>query len=127
MLTNQHDRPLLGIVGPCASGKTTLTANLNSVGIEARHIAQEHSYVAEMWLRITNPRFLVFLDVSYAVSMARRHLDWTQADLEEQQHRLRHARQHADLYIQTDALSPEEIFQQVLGFLEKVRQHPGTG
>src|SRR5512146_8701 len=93
------ERPLLGIVGPCASGKTTLIARLKLAGIEARHIAQEHSYVADMWQRITNPRWLVFLDVSYQASLARRHLDWSEADFAEQQHRLRHARLHADLYI----------------------------
>jgi len=125
MSTNLDNRPLLGVVGPCASGKTTLVANLKKVGIEARHIAQEHSYVAEMWRKITNPRILVFLDVSYPVTLARRHLDWTQSDLDEQQHRLRHARRNADLYIQTDTLTPEEVFQRVLEFLQDPGSLPG--
>ena len=121
MSTTQSKRPLLGIVGPCASGKTTLIARLKLDGIEARHIAQEHSYVPDMWQRISNPIWLIFLDVSYPVTIRRRKLDWTVADLQEQQHRLRHARQHADLYIHTDAYSPEEIYLQVVRFLETVR------
>jgi hypothetical protein len=109
---------LIGVVGPCASGKSTLIANLKPYGIVARHIAQEHSYVADMWQRITNPDLLIYLDVSYSLSKARRSLDWSNKDYEEQQYRLRHARQHADFYICTDPFRPEEVLQYVLSFLE---------
>ena len=120
MSTRLSNRPLLGVVGPCASGKTTLIARLKLAGIEARHIAQEHSYVADMWQRISNPIWLVYLDVSYPVTLARRKLDWSEADLQEQQYRLRHARQHADLYIHTDTYTPEEVYNQVIHFLETI-------
>ncbi len=83
-----------------------------------RHIAQEHSYVQDMWQRLSRPNWLVFLDVSYAVTLDRKQLDWSDADFLEQQHRLRHARQHADLYIHTDPYTPEEVYQQVVQFLE---------
>ncbi|MDD5369601.1 MAG: hypothetical protein PHQ40_10975 [Anaerolineaceae bacterium] len=118
MLANQDNR-VIGVVGPCASGKSTLIANLKKSGILARHIAQEHSYVADMWQRISHPDVLIFLDVSYSLSKERRSLDWSPADYSEQQHRLRHARQHADLYIDTDPLCPEEVIQTVLWFLNK--------
>jgi thymidylate kinase len=116
----------VGIVGPCAAGKTTLIAGLkaNDYSLEhiawAKHIAQEHSYVPDMWKRLTNPDILIFLDVSYLVSKKRRALDWSQKEFEEQLHRLRHARQNADFYINTDDLKPQEVLEQVLGFIVSV-------
>ena len=105
---------LVGVVGPCAAGKTTLIAGLKSMGISARHIAQEHSYVPDMWLRLTHPNFLVYLDVSYEVSRMRRKLDWSESDYLEQCRRLAHARRFADLYIDTDPLSPAAVLAAVL-------------
>ena len=110
---------LIGVVGPCASGKSTLIAGLKERGFHIRHIAQEHSYVQDMWQRITNPDLLIFLDVSYPISCARRKLDWTEADWREQQRRLSHARQHADFYLDTDGLDIREVLEAVLQFLEK--------
>ncbi len=113
-------RETVGVVGPCAAGKSTLVKRLREAGYRARHIAQEHSFSPSMWQRLsTAPDILIFLDVSYPVSAARRpDSRWRQADYEEQQRRLAHARRHADLYIQTDALTPEEVFRQVREFLE---------
>ncbi len=88
-------------------------------GYSVRQIAQEHSYVADMWQRLTNPDLLCFLDVSYEESLRRRKLNWTQADYDEQQRRLRHARTHADLYIQTDSLTADEALASVLAFLDE--------
>lgn len=107
----------IGVVGPCASGKSTLIAGLNMANIEFRHIAQEHSYVPTMWKRLTNPDLLIFLDASYAVTCRRRNLNWTDAEYAEQHRRLSHARQYADLYIMTDNLSPEDVRTRVLDFL----------
>jgi len=109
----------VGLVGPCTAGKSTLSKMLLSAGINVRHIAQEHSYVPYMWQRITNPDVLVYLDVSYAVSLQRRKFSWTIEEYEEQLHRLQHAREHAQLYILTDPLSPQEIFDRTIGFLEE--------
>lgn len=109
----------LGVVGPCASGKSTLIASLNKCGYNVRHIAQEHSYVPTMWRRITNPDVLIFLDVSFELSKQRRNLNWTEAEYAEQHHRLRDARQHADLYVDTNNLTPEQVIKRVLDFLEK--------
>ena len=110
-------RSLIGIVGPCGSGKTTLTDGLNSLGFSTRHIAQEHSYVKDMWKRITNPDLLVFLDVSYGVSQQRRPMNWNEVDFNEQQLRLSHAREHADFYLETDNLNIEEVLERVLSFI----------
>jgi cytidylate kinase len=112
---------LIGVVGPCGSGKTTLTDALDSQGYATRHIAQEHSYVKDMWKRITNPDMLIFLQASFAVTKQRRStmIHWTQAAFDEQQRRLEHALEHADLVLDTDNLSINEVREQVLAFIEK--------
>jgi cytidylate kinase len=119
-MNNQKDKPpgtsqpLIGVVGPCASGKSTLIAGLTKLGYHTRHIAQEHSYVKDMWLRLTNPDVLVFLDASYTTTIQRRQLDWSEANWQEQQHRLRHARENADIYVETDKLSAEQVLERVV-------------
>jgi len=112
---------LIGIVGPCGAGKSTLADALDSSGIATRHIAQEHSYVKDMWKRITNPDVLIFLQASFLVTKQRRSkmIHWTEADYNEQQRRLSHAREHADLLIDTDNLSISEVLERVLAFVEK--------
>ncbi|MBN2386108.1 MAG: hypothetical protein JXB85_03755 [Anaerolineales bacterium] len=109
---------VVGVVGPCTAGKSTLIKGLKQHGYDVRHIAQEHSYVPDMWQRLTNPDLLIFLDVSHPVSRTRRRLDWDAEDWQEQQRRLSHARQHADLYLDTDPLEREAVLAQVLAFLE---------
>ncbi len=108
----------IGIVGPCGAGKTTLATGLRQQGYDARVIAQEHSYVPDMWQRLTKPDVLIFLQASWTVTSARRCLNWTESEWLEQQHRLRHACQHANLYLDTDALTIEEVRRSVLDFLE---------
>ncbi|MBT3314448.1 MAG: hypothetical protein HN390_07515 [Anaerolineae bacterium] len=113
-------KPLIGVVGPCSSGKSTLVAGLKKRGVSVRQIAQEHSYVKDMWQRLSDPELLVFLNVSYPIAQERRKLSWTAGEYEKQTHRLRHARQHADLYLDTDKLTPEEILKKVLSFIVEV-------
>jgi RNase adaptor protein for sRNA GlmZ degradation len=112
-------RLLIGVVGPCGSGKSTLVSALEQRGYACRHIAQEHSYVKDMWKRITSPDLLIFLQASFPVSTARRMLSWRREDYDEQQLRLSHAGQHADLVIDTDFLTPTEVLQAVLTFLKE--------
>jgi deoxyadenosine/deoxycytidine kinase len=113
---------LIGVVGPCAAGKTTLINGLKRHDIEARHIAQEHSYVADMWQRLTHPDILVYLDVSYPVTLERRKMDWNEREYREQIDRLEHARRNANLYIHTDPLTPEQVLEQVLTFVGQLNQ-----
>jgi deoxyadenosine/deoxycytidine kinase len=110
--------PLVGVVGPCGSGKSTLIAGLEQHGYTCRHIAQEHSYVPSMWQKIAKPDVLIFLDASFPVSTARRKLTWQKVDHEEQYRRLHHARLHAQIVIETDHLTPGQVLQQVLDFLK---------
>ena len=111
-------KPKVGVVGPCAAGKSTLVAGLEQHGYGGKHIAQEHSYVQDMWQRISNPDVLVYLDVSYPLTIQRRRLDWTEDEYLEEIRRLRHARQHADLYLHTDMFTAQEVLFEVLTLLE---------
>jgi cytidylate kinase len=124
---NEKEEPdrkrfLIGVVGPCGSGKSTLIAGLEREGLGCRHIAQEHSYVPYMWQRITNPDLLIYLNSSFEVSTQRRKLNWAEADYKEQLRRLEHARQHADLVIETDTLSSAEVLASALGFIKSKLQ-----
>jgi len=113
------NRPLIGVVGHCGSGKTTLIVGLEKRGYTCRHIAQEHSYVQTMWQIITKPDVLVYLHASFPVSTARRKLDWREKDHEEQSRRLSHAREHAHIIIDTDELTSEQVLQKVLDYLKE--------
>ncbi|MFZ5883448.1 MAG: hypothetical protein ACOYYI_06710 [Chloroflexota bacterium] len=112
-------RPLIGVVGPCGSGKSTLIAGLEQHGYVCRHIAQEHSYVPSMWQVIAKPDILIYLHASYPVSTARRRLDWQPKDYEEQLRRLAHARTHAQIVIDTDNLTPKQVLQTALNALNE--------
>jgi|SRR5688572_8059685 thymidylate kinase len=111
-------RLLIGVVGPCGSGKSTLIEGLKQYDYSCSDIAQEHSYVQAMWQKIAKPDLLIFLDASFSVSTARRRFNWQKQDHEEQYRRLAHARKHANLVINTDHLTPEQVLQKVLDFLQ---------
>lgn len=104
----------LAIVGPCASGKSSLAQGLEAYGIRARQVVQEHSYVPEMWQVIAKPDFLVYLETSFDICNLRKSLNWQVRDYDEQLRRLAHAREHCDLLIQTDDLSESAVLEEVL-------------
>jgi len=114
---NKSHSAVIGVVGVCGSGKSTLVSALRAHGLELRHIAQEHSYVPTMWERMVSPDVLIFLDCSYPETIRRRNLDWTEREYLEQHHRLRHARANASLYLFTDTMTPQGVSETVLNFL----------
>lgn len=116
----KHDPPLIGIVGVCASGKSTLINELQRLGYSCRHIAQEHSYVPNMWQRLTNPDVLVYLSASYEITLARRNLNWTPHEYQVQLDRLIHAHQNAHIIINTDPLSENEVAQTVKDQIDRL-------
>jgi len=111
-------RPVIGVVGPCGSGKSTLIEGLERYGYSCRHIAQEHSYVPAMWQIISRPDVLIYLHASFPVSTVRRKLNWREKDYQEQLRRLSHAHRHAQIIIDTDDLTPAQILELVLDFLK---------
>jgi deoxyadenosine/deoxycytidine kinase len=117
-MSNRNRRPVVGVVGACGSGKSTLIAGLEAHGYACRHIAQEHSYVPAMWQRIAKPDVLIYLNVSFDNSTSRRRLNWQVQDYEEQLRRLAHAREHADHLNETDHLTPEQVLRQALDYLQ---------
>ncbi len=112
----------IAVVGPCSCGKSTLTRALKAAGYNARHPAQEHSYVPNMWQRITQPDVLIYLDVDYPNARLRRpHIDGGPQRLAEQHHKLRHARQECDFYLDTSGLSVVEVETAVFNFLNSLQ------
>jgi len=117
-LNPHRNHPEIAIVGPCASGKSTLATALQEQGYHARQIAQEHSYVQEMWQILTKPDILIYLDASYETCTLRKHLDWLPSEFHEQERRLKHAREHCDIYLMTDDESPGSVLASALSALE---------
>ncbi len=117
-MSKGREFPIIGIVGVCGSGKTTLISRLNEEGIPCRHIAQEHSYVQSMWQQLVDPDFLIYLEVSYESTVTRKKLNWTLSEFEEQRRRVQHARDHADLLLDTDLLTIDQEVEMVLSGLK---------
>ena len=110
-------KPKIAVVGPCGSGKSTVVKILQAEGYHIKAVGQEHSYVADMWARLTKPDILIYLDASLWAIAQRRQISWGQKRLDELNHRLRHARANCHFYINTDALSPAEVAQRIRDFI----------
>lgn len=107
----------IGLVGPCAAGKSTIGRILKNMGYEVRQIAQEHSYVPDMWKKISNPDILIYLEVSYENTLSRKNLGWKKSDYDIQMNRLSHAIKFSDFKINTDQYTVEEVVDLIVGFL----------
>jgi shikimate kinase len=117
----------IGIVGPCAAGKTTLAHNLSILGYDAHPIGQEHSEVQTMWRQMTHPDILIYLDASLQTICARLNVTWEQRYVDEQKRRLSDARAHAQFVLITDGLSRERVASCAVEFLESISVFPGEG
>jgi deoxyadenosine/deoxycytidine kinase len=118
MLSEDQSNLRVAVVGACASGKSTLVASLRALGFDARHVAQDHSFVPDMWKRIGRPDALIFLDVNYETIKARRpKTTYRRTDFAEQERRLAHARENCNLNINTNLLSPENVLAEAMSFL----------
>lgn len=113
------------VAGVCAAGKTTLVARLKELGVEAYNVSQEHSGIRKLWQRRC-PDVLVVLDASLSVIYERRKVPWGEERLILQRERLRDAKANADLFIQTDALTREEVAQLVLDHIRRRKDHDGN-
>ena len=111
--------PRIVVVGPCASGKSTLVSRLKDLGFEAHAVAQEHSAVRELWKR-KNPDVLIALDVSLDIVRARRSPTWLEAVYERQHERLASAYAAADLTIDTAEHDADEVVAIVCDWLQQL-------
>jgi deoxyadenosine/deoxycytidine kinase len=109
------------VVGPCASGKTTLVKGLFARGFtSARLVAQEHSGVRDLWAWRGRPDALICLDVRVETMNRRQgRTDWTEEARAEQLSRLANACQVCDLYLSTDDLTIPQVLDTVTAFLDK--------
>jgi len=114
--------PTIVLVGPCASGKSTLAHQLEKVGIEVRVCGQEHSSIRDLWRKM-NPDILVALSIDLPTLRSRRHEEWPETLFAVQQQRLASAFASADLVIDTSRESPGRAAQLVQRYL---REHPAA-
>jgi len=132
MAPEEHDlRPYappepgrVAVVGVCAAGKSTLVRLLRQAGYEARSCAQEHSYVGDMWRRLSRPQVLVYVDASLEVISQRRQPAYEPEYIAEQRRRLAHAREHCHIYVHTDDLAPVQVFERVVTALAALGIEP---
>lgn len=115
---------VIAIVGPCGSGKSTLVEGLAQTGIHARQIAQEHSYVADMWQIVTEPEILIYLEASFEACTERKGFSWSQADYGRQVKRLNHARRNCDVFCDTTDLDQDSVLESILEQLRPLLGSP---
>ena len=104
------------VVGPCASGKSTLVRGLRSHGYDARVVSQEHSAVASLWRHQGHP-LLIALTADLESVRLRRQALWPKAIYAAQLERLADAYANADLTVRTDELSSAGVLNAALKYL----------
>ncbi len=108
------------VAGPCGSGKSTLVERLTAAGINARAVAQEHSVIHELWKHGGTPLALVVLEATSPIITRRRGADFPEWLHHEQMERLKSARDHADLIVDTDERTAEDVEKVVMDFLQEM-------
>lgn len=101
--------PRLVLVGPCASGKSTLAAALAADGYDVRVCAQEHSEVPHLWA-LLEPDVVIYLAVDLdGVRRRRGNPAWPAAIYHQQQRRLLSALGGCTIYIDTSTRTAAEV------------------
>lgn len=118
MASDERTPLVVAIVGPCASGKSTLAAALREAGLDVRIVAQEHSIVADLWRR-QHPDLLIGLDVDLPTLRARRSPTWPASVYASQRERLAPAFAAADLLVDTTPLDADEVIAVVRDWLRE--------
>lgn len=114
--------PLIKIVGTSAAGKSTLVRKLREAGYNAQPVSQEHSYVPTLWREFGKPARLIYLEIDLDGQKHRRpDVSWDRKALRGEQERLTHAREHADLRINTSEMDEAGVLQLAFTYL----QHEG--
>ncbi len=108
----------ISVVGPCASGKSTVVRALRMHGYDAHVTSQEHSAVSNLWNR-QQPSVLIALQADLeSVRLRRRNPRWSRTVWQAQQDRLADAFAHADYVADTSNLNANQVVREVLDFLE---------
>jgi predicted ATPase len=111
---------LIKVVGVSAAGKSTLVAALREAGYDARPVSQEHAEVRDLWRQFEVAAALIYLDVTLDTQRERRtDVSWNERTRDEEVRRLAHAREHADLVIDTSALDAQTVLRIVLAWLQQ--------
>lgn len=111
--------PLIKIVGTSAAGKSTLVRKLREAGYNAQPVSQEHSQVPNLWQQFDPPSILIYLEIDLDGQRGRRpDVSWDRKMLLREQERLRHARDHADLRINTSEMPEESVLELALTYLK---------
>lgn len=117
-LREPHDSRRIVVIGPCASGKSTLVTALRAFGYDAHVSAQEHSEIAALWQH-SRPDVLIALDADIAAIRRRRDGRWPSWLYDEQQRRLAPGFAAADLRVDTSYLNASGTFDTVVRFLQR--------
>jgi hypothetical protein len=114
--------PIIKVVGISGSGKSTLARALRASGYDARPVSQEHSRVPDLWQQFDRPAYLIYLNATLEDQQARRpDVTWSAAAHQEEVRRLAHAREHADLRIDTADLTPTGVYNVAISYLTRHR------
>ena len=104
------------LVGPCASGKTTLAHHLKVHGHHVRVCGQEHSGIRDLW-RHMDPDVLIALDVDLATLRQRRSAEWPEHLYLVQRGRLASAFAAADIVVDSTLNDADAVADRVLNWL----------
>lgn len=113
------------VIGPCASGKTSLTTRLQQLGYDAMACGQEHSEITELW-KHQQPDVLIGLRIELDTLRQRRSEAWSEDIYARQMTRLESGYQNAHLLIDCDAVDQQAVVDLVVGWLgSNPGQHEG--
>ncbi len=115
---HRSPRRLVVVVGPCASGKSTLVGGLRRLGFDAVVCGQEHSDIPTLW-RHADPDLVVALDLDLPTLRARRDDAWPEWLLLLQRRRLANANAAAHLRLDTSRLDAEAVLARVAARLTR--------
>jgi adenylate kinase family enzyme len=120
MTERSRSQPRIVVVGPCASGKSTLAGQLRELGLDVRVSGQEHSSIHNLWEKLDHD-LLIALEIDLETLRARRSESWPQEIYDRQQERLRGAYDVADVIIDTAHTPADEAVAQVLAAIDAVK------
>ncbi|MDW7675149.1 MAG: hypothetical protein SCK28_11510 [Bacillota bacterium] len=116
---------MIVVGGVCGSGKSTLIEGLKKNGFHAHSVAQEHSNAPKMYL-MTKPDYVILLDCNYDTVQERRNVGWTRQQLQDQLYRLRHMREHCNLFINTEKCTVDEVLAKAISAINRFKERGET-